>query len=62
MMTTNIELETRLLHLQPSELVLPKDLSKPTESLVTYHSGQELVSSPLTQSLLVLTKYKIVPV
>jgi DNA mismatch repair protein MSH3 len=33
------ELETRMLHLQPSELVLQKDMSKQTESLVKHLIG-----------------------
>lgn len=35
------ELETRMLHLQPSELILQKTLSKQTESMVSYLVGQE---------------------
>lgn len=34
------ELETRMLHLQPSELVLQEKLSKQTESMVQYLIGQ----------------------
>lgn len=36
-----VELETRLLHLQPTELVLQKKLSSQTETMVAYHAGQE---------------------
>ncbi|BGP22690.1 DNA mismatch repair protein MSH3 [Rhodotorula toruloides] len=34
------ELETRMLHLQPSELLLPKELSSKTESMVQHLVGQ----------------------
>lgn len=34
------ELETRMLHLQPSELILQKELSKQTESMVRFLVGQ----------------------
>ncbi|BGP37749.1 Mismatch repair protein msh3 [Rhodotorula kratochvilovae] len=34
------ELETRMLHLQPSELLLQKDLSSKTEAMVKYLAGQ----------------------
>lgn len=34
------ELETRILHLQPSELVLQKDMTKQTESMVSFLVGQ----------------------
>ena len=34
------ELETRMLHLQPSELILQEHLSKETESIVRYLIGQ----------------------
>ena len=30
------ELETRLLHLRPGEVLLPKDISKPTRQMVKY--------------------------
>ncbi|GAA6022808.1 hypothetical protein JCM11491_006414 [Sporobolomyces phaffii] len=40
------ELETRLLHLQPSELLLQKDLSRPTESMVKHLAGQHNAGSP----------------
>lgn len=35
-----------MLHLQPSELVLQKTLSKQTESMVSYLIGQEYSSLP----------------
>ncbi|KAL8292983.1 hypothetical protein RQP46_000677 [Phenoliferia psychrophenolica] len=42
------ELETRMLHLQPSELVLQKSLSKQTESMVSFLIGQDAGSAGLT--------------
>lgn len=34
------ELETRLLHIEPSELLLPHALSKATEKVISHMSGQ----------------------
>lgn len=34
------ELETRMLHLQPGELILPKSLTKPTEGMLSYLTNQ----------------------
>lgn len=34
-----------MLHLQPTELLLQKNLSKQTEAMVNYHVGHECVSS-----------------
>lgn len=34
------ELETRLLHIEPSELLLPHTLSKATEKVISHMSGQ----------------------
>ncbi|KAL1916809.1 uncharacterized protein VTP21DRAFT_5513 [Calcarisporiella thermophila] len=38
------ELETRLLHIQPCEMLLPAQLSKPTENLVKHLSAHHLTS------------------
>ncbi|GAA5910183.1 mismatch repair protein MSH3 [Sporobolomyces salmoneus] len=40
------ELETRMLHLQPSELLLQKDLSPPTESILKHLAGQHNAGTP----------------
>lgn len=37
---TLIELETRMLHLQPNELLLQKDLSPATDSIVKHLAGR----------------------
>ena len=39
------ELETRLAHLEPAELVVPKGTSKPTRRLLRYIAGQSSISS-----------------
>lgn len=38
------ELETRVLHLQPSELLLPPELSKPTEKLISFVVSQSIAN------------------
>ena len=38
------ELETRILHLQPSELLLPPTLSRPTEKLVSFVTSRTIAS------------------
>ncbi|GAA5919780.1 hypothetical protein JCM1841_005854 [Sporobolomyces salmonicolor] len=40
------ELETRMLHLQPSELLLQKDLTSASESMVKYLAGQHNAGVP----------------
>jgi DNA mismatch repair protein MSH3 len=49
------ELETRLLHIQPNELLLQKDLSPKTESMVKHLAGQHKCVVPLLSLLPVLT-------
>lgn len=47
------ELETRMLHLQPGELILPKSLTKPTEGMLSYLTNQKWVffqKRPFSQS------------
>lgn len=46
------ELETRMLHLQPSELLLQKDLSPKTESMVKHLAGQHKCASSSSHFLL----------
>jgi DNA mismatch repair protein MSH3 len=38
------ELETRLLHIEPSEILIPRQLSKPTEKLIKHLSLQKSTS------------------
>lgn len=38
------ELETRLLHIEPSEILVPRELSKPTEKLIKHLSMQKTTS------------------